>query len=109
MADYLRETNPAGLPLVFGVMADKAIDSMIEALAPLARPLVVTEAPGRRAASAGDLAVRALRCLTPDLVVAEPDIGRALEAAWRYGREIAVAGSLYLAGNVIARISGERP
>ena len=108
LADYLREAHPAGLPIVFGVMADKAIDPMIEALAPLARPLVVTDAPGRRAASAAALTVRALRYLTQELVIAEPDIGRALEAAWRHGGEIAVAGSLYLAGNVIARLSGLR-
>jgi folylpolyglutamate synthase/dihydropteroate synthase len=38
-------------------------------------------------------------------VIAEPDVDRALEVAWRHGREIAVAGSLYLAGDVLARLA----
>lgn len=104
LAAYLRETHASGLPIVFGVMADKAVDPMIEALAPLARPLIVTTAPGRRAMPASELACRATRLLAADDVIAESDVARALEIAWRHGREIAVAGSLYLAGDVLARL-----
>ena len=105
LAAYLRETHASGLPIVFGVMADKAIDPMIEALAPFARPLVVTAAPGRRATTAADLATRATRVLPSERVIEEADVARALEIAWRHGREIAVAGSLYLAGDVLARLT----
>jgi folylpolyglutamate synthase/dihydropteroate synthase len=77
---------------------------MIEALAPLARPLVVTAAPGRRATAAADLAARATRLLPSTEVIEEPDVARALEIAWSHGREIVVAGSLYLAGDVLARL-----
>jgi len=105
LADYLRETHESGLPIVFGVMADKAIDPMIEALAPFARPLVVTAPPGRRATPAAELAARAARAMPPERVIAEPDVDRALEIAWGHGREIVVAGSLYLAGDVLARLA----
>jgi dihydrofolate synthase/folylpolyglutamate synthase len=105
LAAFLRETHGSGLPIVFGVMADKVIDPMIEAVAPFARPLVVTTAPGRRASPAADLARRAARVLPPEHVIAEPDVARALEIAWRHGREIVVGGSLYLAGDVLARLA----
>jgi dihydrofolate synthase/folylpolyglutamate synthase len=105
LAAYLHETHAAGLPIVFGVMVDKAIDPMMEALAPFARPLVVTAAPGRRSAPTSDLASRAARVLPPERVIEETDVGRALEIAWRHGSEIAVAGSLYLAGDVLARLA----
>jgi dihydrofolate synthase/folylpolyglutamate synthase len=107
LAAYLREAHPDGVPVVFGVMADKAIDAMIEAIAPLARPLVLTNAPGRRAATAEDLASRARRVMPSDLVLAVPDVGGALDIAWRHQRDIVVAGSLYLAGDVIARLDAE--
>jgi dihydrofolate synthase/folylpolyglutamate synthase len=105
LAAYLHETHASGVPIVFGVMADKAIDPMIEALAPFARPLVLTAARGRRATLAADLASRAMRVLPPEQVIAEPDVGRALEIAWRHAPEIVVAGSLYLAGEVLARLA----
>lgn len=105
LAEYLREVSPDGLPIVFGLMADKAAEPMLSALAPLAVPLVVTRAPGRRAADPDALAEIAGRLVpTPSLIV-EPDIGRALAAAWRHQPTIVVAGSLYLAGDVLARIA----
>jgi folylpolyglutamate synthase/dihydropteroate synthase len=66
---------------------------------------VVTAPHGRRATPAADLACRAARVLPPERVIAEPDVARALEIAWLHGREIVVAGSLYLAGDVIARLA----
>jgi len=107
LAAYLREAHPEGVPVVFGVMTDKAIDGMIAAIAPLARPLVVTRAPGRRAATAEDLASRARRVMPADCVLEEPDVGRALDTAWRHHRDIVAAGSLYLAGDIIARLDLE--
>ena len=104
LADYLRETYPAGLPLVFGVMADKALVPMLSALSPWARPLILTRAPGRRAADPEALAEVARALADPPEVIVERDVSRALELAWQRGNVAAVAGSLYLAGDVLARI-----
>ena len=101
---YLSEVYPGGLPLVLGVLADKDIAPMIESLAPHARPLIVTTAPGRRAATAGDLAAVAARVAAATRVLAEPDLPAALELAWTHGSTVAVAGSLYLAGAVLALV-----
>jgi dihydrofolate synthase/folylpolyglutamate synthase len=104
LADYLRETYPAGLPLVFGVMADKALLPMLTALSPWARPLILTQAPGRRAADPEALAEVARALADPPEVLVERDVSRALELAWQRGNVAAVAGSLYLAGDVLARM-----
>jgi dihydrofolate synthase/folylpolyglutamate synthase len=100
-AEYVREEWPAGLPLVFGAMRDKQVRGMLEALAPIARPLIVTTAPGRRAAAATELAAIATDAGI-DRVLLNPDPAVALAQAWREGRAVAVAGSLYLAGAILA-------
>ena len=104
LADYLRVMYPDGLPLVFGVMADKALLSMLGALSRWARPLILTQAPGRRAADPDALAEIARALADPPEVIVERDVSRALELAWQRGTVAAVAGSLYLAGDVLARI-----
>ncbi len=108
LAAYLREVYPAGLPLVLGVMADKDVVPMIEAIASSARPLIVTTAPGPRAAAAADLAALASDVIGAAPILVESDIEAALELAWRHGATVAVAGSLYLAGAVLA-IVGHAP
>jgi dihydrofolate synthase/folylpolyglutamate synthase len=98
LASYLSETHPQGLPLVFGVMADKRAGDMLAELVACARPLILTRAPGARAADPETLAT-----LIPDAsarIVVEPQIQRALAAAWSANDAIVVAGSLYLAGAV---------
>jgi dihydrofolate synthase/folylpolyglutamate synthase len=99
LVEYLAEEFPSGLPVVFGAMRDKQVRQMLAALAPVARPLIVTTAPGRRAAEAAALALEAPG--GPDAVIAEPEIAAALERAWTVAPTIAVAGSLYLAGAVL--------
>ena len=104
LASYLQDAHPGGLPLVVGVMGDKAADQMLRALARVARPLVLTRAPGARAADPHDLAAIA-RSVAPGVeVIVEPEIDAALACAWSHGPLIVVAGSLYLAGNVLARL-----
>ena len=51
------------LPLVFGAMKDKDITAMIRALAPHARPLVLTRAQTSRSAEPSDLASCRARAL----------------------------------------------
>ena len=50
------------------------------------------------------LARVALSLTMPPEVIVERDVSRALELAWQRGDVAAVAGSLYLAGDVLARI-----
>jgi dihydrofolate synthase / folylpolyglutamate synthase len=104
LASYLQDAHPRGLPLVVGVMGDKAADEMLRALACVAQPLVLTRAPGARAADPHDLAAIA-RSVAPGVaVIVEADIDAALACAWSHGPLIVVAGSLYLAGSVLARL-----
>jgi dihydrofolate synthase/folylpolyglutamate synthase len=102
LAEYLREEWPAGLPLVFGAMRDKETAGMLRALGRVARPLIVTTAPGHRATTAAELAAQAVE-VGIDHVLVEPTVEGALARGWRDGAVIAVAGSLYLAGDVLAR------
>jgi dihydrofolate synthase / folylpolyglutamate synthase len=101
LAEYLREEWPAGLPLVFGAMRDKETAAMLRELGRVARPLILTTAPGQRAAPAADLATKAAE-VGIDNVLVEPKVAAALARGWREGPVLAVAGSLYLAGDVLA-------
>ena len=75
---------------------------MLRALGRVARPLIVTTAPGHRATTAAELAAQAVE-VGIDHVLVEPTVEGALARGWRDGAVIAVAGSLYLAGDVLAR------
>jgi dihydrofolate synthase/folylpolyglutamate synthase len=105
LASYLEDEHGGRLPLVVGAMRDKALGAMLEVFARVAHPLVLTRAPGDRAADPQAMAavLHALG-LARDAQVA-PDVGEALELAWRHGPTIGVAGSLYLAGDVLARLA----
>ena len=105
LASYLNEQQGGRLPLVFGVMADKDVDGMLEALVPAVERIVVTRASNRRAADPHALAARVARLAPrlPAAVVASP--ADALRAAWRTSRRIVVAGSIFLVGDVLREIS----
>ena len=104
LAQYIREEWPGGLPVVFGAMRDKDLAGMLRALAPVARPLIVTTAPGSRAAEAGALArIAESAGLTPPHITPAPT--DALEHGWAEGPLVVVAGSLFLAGDVLASIA----
>ena len=104
LASYLADLHPAGLPMVVGMMADKALDEMLAALTGVARPLVLTRAPGARAADPRHLADIARAVAPGTEIVVEPDLDAALGRAWSHGPLVVVAGSLYLAGEVLARL-----
>jgi folylpolyglutamate synthase/dihydropteroate synthase len=76
---------------------------MLEALARVARPLILTEAPGGRAATIADLRAAADRAGVA-APFAEPDPDAAVDRAWALGPTAVVAGSLYLAGHVLAAL-----
>jgi folylpolyglutamate synthase/dihydropteroate synthase len=73
---------------------------MLRPLAAIARPLILTTAPGARGADAESLAAVARSIGVEDALVC-PDIRQALAEGWQRAPLIAVAGSLYLAGEVL--------
>jgi dihydrofolate synthase/folylpolyglutamate synthase len=90
--------------LVFGAMADKDVAAVGRQLFPLARAVVVTQAPGERAASPVDIVGRVGPVGPP--VRREPGVGRALALAGQLAGPdglVVVAGSLYLVGDVLRR------
>lgn len=104
LADYLREVHPAGLPIVFGIMRDKDVPGTLRPLLPSATHLVVTHAHTGRALSAAALADIARRAGWRGPLEVEEDAGAALESAWRQSRTICAAGSIFLVGEVLARV-----
>ncbi len=102
-ADYLRTVHPGGLPLVFGAMADKDIGRMLSLLLPSATSVIVTAPRMARAADPAVLAAEARKRTTVPVRVV-PDSAEALEEAWRAAPTIAVTGSVFLAGEVLAAL-----
>jgi dihydrofolate synthase/folylpolyglutamate synthase len=92
--------------LVFGVMGDKDVDSVIERLFPLFDCIVTTEPYPPRSAAAAELAQRAAGLGIE--VRALPDPEAALRNAIDSGHgPVFVGGSLYLAGSAIAFLDRE--
>jgi dihydrofolate synthase/folylpolyglutamate synthase len=95
--------------LVFGVAADKDARAMLAALAPRARRIILTASSSARSA-----APAALRALAP-AVHADVETARsaaeALERAERPPRTpiVCVAGSLFLVGDVLRGLDGDKP
>ena len=85
-------------------MRDKDVETMLRLLAPHASVVVVTRASNPRSADPNDLAavVRALRPSLPVEIAAGP--AQALDAAWRHGPRIVVAGSIFLLGDILKAI-----
>jgi dihydrofolate synthase/folylpolyglutamate synthase len=104
LADYLREVHPAGLPIVFGIMKDKDVRGTLGPLLPSATHLVLTRAHTDRALTTAPLADEALRAGWRGTVEVEDEPGRALDAAWRHAPAICAAGSIFLVGEVLARL-----
>ncbi|HET7291032.1 MAG TPA: cyanophycin synthetase [Vicinamibacteria bacterium] len=105
LAAYLAGHRP--FVLVFGVMGDKKGGTMARALFPLARAVVLTKAPGDRAAPPQAIKRAAGRVARGARL--EPSIPRALRLAARLappGAPVVVAGSLYLVGDVLRRRAG---
>jgi dihydrofolate synthase / folylpolyglutamate synthase len=105
LAAYLSFQGHEPLPLVFGAMKDKDITAMIRALAPHARPLVLTRAQTSRSAEPSDLAIVAHEVGVTCPVMVEPDLETALHVAWRTAPRIVVAGSIFLLGDVMRQLA----
>jgi dihydrofolate synthase/folylpolyglutamate synthase len=100
LAAYVAETYAKPLPFVVGVMKDKDVRGILEALAPVAAHVIFTAASSDRASRPEALQADAA-AIRPDLTseVILPAID-AVVAAMERGSPVVVAGSLYLAGEV---------
>ncbi|MEX2271606.1 MAG: folylpolyglutamate synthase/dihydrofolate synthase family protein [Vicinamibacterales bacterium] len=104
LAAYIAEVH-GRLPFVFAAMRDKDIAGILEPLAPVMTSLTLTVPNTPRAASLDELEQAARRVapgVPTERVQAPPD---ALDHASRAGTTVAVAGSLYLAGEILAALS----
>jgi dihydrofolate synthase/folylpolyglutamate synthase len=106
-----RELQVDGRPfvLLFGAMADKAVEEMAEVLFPLAEVVVLTAPHMPRAAAPQDLGARTGKLA--GAVRTESNLRRALALARRLAGArltVVVAGSLYLVGAVKEILEGER-
>jgi len=99
---YLADVSPAPLPIVFGAMADKDLESMLGTLAASASRFVLTRPRANRAASPARLAEIAER-VAPGVPVelCEAPAG-ALELAWRHAPMICATGSIFLIGELLS-------
>jgi len=105
LATFIDEVYARPLPIVVGIMADKARDAILAALARVASHLVCTAASTPRALRPADLAAAAARVAPERPVTSFDRPGDAVRHAARLGSPVVVAGSLYLAGEVRAEFS----
>lgn len=104
LARYLTREFPEPLPLVFGALRDKDVTLMLKALLPAVSTIVMTEPDTPRAHTAGDLAAIARKLSPAAKIEVEPDPVRALDRAWAHCPVICAAGSIFLIGDLLARI-----
>ncbi len=98
---YLAETTCERVPMVFGMMRDKHIADVIAILAPCASAFIVTASGSPRAAKPSQLAqiVATMAPAAPCVIAQSPE--EALGHAVLMGSPVVVAGSLFLAGDVL--------
>ena len=104
LGEYLREVYPAGLPVVFGIMKDKDVRGTLGPLLPSVTHLVATAAHTDRAMAADRLADEARHAGWRGPLDVEPEAGPALDRAWQQAPAICAAGSIFLVGEVLARL-----
>lgn len=98
IAPFLDANVPRPRLLVFGIMSDKDVDAVRDALFPLFERIITTEPYPPRSVSAAELGGIAI----PD---PEQAVRTALDAP---ERAVVIAGSLYLAGAALALLDRER-
>lgn len=109
LAAYVSEVHGRA-PFVFAAMQDKDIEGVLAPLVPVMASLTLTRPSTPRAASLESLAATAARVapVVPVTAMASPAAAveqAARDAAVRAGAPVVVAGSLYLAGDVLAALS----
>lgn len=102
LAAYLADAALTPIPIVFGAMADKDLDSMLRALGPVASHFVFTRPPNARAAAPADLVAIAARVApgVPAEICDAP--ASALSRAWCHASTICATGSIFLIGALLS-------
>ena len=103
LASYLQRWHPERPALVLGVMRDKDVAGIVEALLPVVSTVITTAADSPRAVPAHELAARVTSAGAPQ-VQAEPDPVAAVEQALSMSQSVCVAGSIFLVGAVRGRL-----
>lgn len=103
LASFLASESGEPRALVFAAMRDKDVTDMLRVLAPHVRALIMTRASTSRSAAPEALVAAARTLDVPCPVMAEPSLESALDAAWRLTPRIAIAGSIFLLGDVMKR------
>jgi dihydrofolate synthase/folylpolyglutamate synthase len=102
LAAYLQEVYGRPVPIVLGVMRDKKATDIVRALSGVASAFVCTAARSPRALPPHDLAAVCATAAPAVPTEAIVDPAAAVAHARALGSPVAVAGSLYLAGEVRA-------
>jgi dihydrofolate synthase / folylpolyglutamate synthase len=93
--------------LILAVLNDKDIEGIIQALAPIAKEILLPSIRSERALAPQELA-RALSTITPKLHYStSPSLAEAMEIARANSAPILITGSLHFAGEVLAHLRGE--
>ena len=103
LASYLQRWHPERPALVLGVMRDKEIGGILDALLPVVWSVITTAANSSRALPALELAAR-VSAAGGIRVEAEPDPIAAVERALSMSQTVCVAGSIFLVGAVRGRL-----
>ena len=90
---------------VWGMMADKDVDTVLSLLEPRVSTLVVTQAASPRAMSADELAEHAAEIFGEDRIVVRPDLPDAIETAVELADEAGAGAGIFLAGS--AALAGQ--
>ncbi len=102
LSGYLKEKQKKDLTLIFGVLRDKKYKKMIGYLKPFVKNIIITEPISPRA-----LPVEKLEKAFPeDSTIVQKNLKSALEEAFKFKNEILITGSLYLAGEMRALVTG---
>jgi dihydrofolate synthase / folylpolyglutamate synthase len=102
---YLDEFVSAPVTMIFGAMRDKALAELGALLFPAAENLILTEPPGPRAATAGELLRAVPTPTSSSTITLAPSCADALAIARARAQDgglVCVTGSLYLVGEVKA-------
>jgi dihydrofolate synthase/folylpolyglutamate synthase len=105
LASYVREVFPGRLPFVVGAMRDKQVAGILAELAPVASGFIGTTAGSPRAATPESIVETARRVAPAINAEAVSSPMEALERASTRGSPVVVAGSLYLVGEIRAKLS----
>jgi dihydrofolate synthase/folylpolyglutamate synthase len=105
LATFVQETIGVRVPIVVGIMRDKSIADMLKVLAPVASAFICTAPSTARAATPAELAQVAAEAApeVPCVVASTPR--EAIAHAAGHGTPVIVAGSLFLAGDVLALVA----